>query len=106
MMRIERARHAATGGLLHNAPNGITVAYDVQLPEQPDHAAHSFSAQFAEVGVDIDTGEIRVRRMLGAFGVGPVINPMTARSQLIGGIIMGVGQALMEETHLDPRWGQ
>ena len=92
--------------MARNAPNGLTVTYDYQPTQQPEHATHSFGAQFAEVGVDVDTGEVRVRRLLGAFGVGRVINPMTARSQLVGGIIMGVGQALMEETHLDPRWGQ
>ncbi len=92
--------------MARNAPDGLTVNYDYQPTQQPEHSTHSFGAQFAEVGVDVDTGEVRVRRMLGAFGVGRVINPMTARSQLVGGIIMGVGQALMEETHLDPRWGQ
>lgn len=92
--------------LARNAPDGITMDDDYQPTQQPEHSTHSFGAQFAEVGVDVDTGEVRVRRMLGAFGIGHVINPMTVTSQLIGGITMGIGQALMEETHLDPRWGQ
>nr|WP_275129218.1 molybdopterin cofactor-binding domain-containing protein [Steroidobacter cummioxidans] len=61
--------------------------------------------QFAEVGVDIDTGEIRVRRMLGLFGSGRILNAKTARSQLIGGMIMGIGAGLTEESVVDLRDG-
>ena len=67
---------------------------------------HSFGAQFAEVRVDPDFGEVRVTRFTGAYGVGRVINRKTARSQMIGGIIMGVGMALHEETITDPRSGR
>ena len=52
--------------------------------------AHAFGAQFAEVRVDADTGEVRVPRMLGVFAAGRIINPRTARSQLIGGMTMGL----------------
>jgi xanthine dehydrogenase YagR molybdenum-binding subunit len=69
------------------------------------YAMHSFGAQFAEVHVDPDTGEIRVARMLGVFSVGRVINPRTARSQLVGGMTMGLSAALHEESILDPRFG-
>jgi len=68
-------------------------------------AMHSFGAQFAEVHVDADTGEVRVPRMLGVFSVGRIINPRTARSQLIGGMTMGLSAALHEESILDPRFG-
>jgi xanthine dehydrogenase YagR molybdenum-binding subunit len=68
-------------------------------------AMHSFGAQFAEVCVDADTGEVRVPRMLGVFSVGRIINPRTARSQLIGGMTMGLSAALHEESVLDPRFG-
>ena len=88
------------------APNGFSLQYDHQPDMQPPFDATIFSAQFAEVGVHADTGEVRVRRLLGAFDVGRVVNPRTANSQMIGGMTMGVGQALMEETRLDPRWGQ
>ena len=67
---------------------------------------HSYGAQFAEVRVDPDLGEVRLTRFLGAFGCGTILNAKTARSQMIGGITMGVGMALMEETHLDPRSGK
>ncbi|MFF7249189.1 xanthine dehydrogenase family protein molybdopterin-binding subunit [Embleya sp. NPDC008237] len=69
------------------------------------YAVHSFGAQFAEVAVDALTGTVRVRRMVGAFDIGRVINPRTARSQLLGGMTFGLAQALMEATLIDPRRG-
>ncbi|GES19839.1 carbon-monoxide dehydrogenase large subunit [Acrocarpospora pleiomorpha] len=63
-------------------------------------------AQFCEVRVDSDTGEIRISRWLGVFDVGKVINAKTAASQLRGGIVMGIGMALAEETQVDPRNGR
>jgi xanthine dehydrogenase YagR molybdenum-binding subunit len=63
-------------------------------------------AQFCEVRVDLDTGEVRVSRWLGVFDVGTVINARTAASQLRGGIIMGIGMALSEQTLIDPRTGR
>ncbi|WP_449411137.1 molybdopterin cofactor-binding domain-containing protein [Methylobacterium komagatae] len=65
---------------------------------------YSFGAHFAEVGVDIDTGEVRLRRMLGCFTGGRILNEKTARSQAIGGMIFGVGAALMEDAVIDPRY--
>jgi xanthine dehydrogenase YagR molybdenum-binding subunit len=65
----------------------------------------TFGAQFAEVAVDIFTGEIRVRRMLAVCDAGRILNPITARSQVIGGMTMGIGAALMEELGLDPKRG-
>ncbi|MET8053128.1 xanthine dehydrogenase family protein molybdopterin-binding subunit [Streptosporangium sp. NPDC005286] len=63
-------------------------------------------AQFCEVRVDSDTGEVRVSRWLGVFDVGTVINAKTTASQLRGGIVMGIGMALAEETLVDPRNGR
>src|ERR671912_1279222 len=63
-------------------------------------------AQFCEVRVDTDTGEIRVSRWLGVFDVGTVLNARTASSQLRGGIIWGIGMALSEQTLIDPRNGR
>jgi xanthine dehydrogenase YagR molybdenum-binding subunit len=65
----------------------------------------SFAAQFAEVGVDSFTGEVRVRRMLAVVDAGRVLNPVTARSQVIGAMTMGVGAALMEALAIDMRHG-
>jgi xanthine dehydrogenase YagR molybdenum-binding subunit len=68
-------------------------------------ARHAFGAQFAEVRVDADTGEVRVPRLLGVFAVGRIIDETLARSQFIGGMTMGLGMALMEETVVDEEAG-
>ena len=70
-----------------------------------DYSQQSYGAHFAEVGVDADTGEVRLRRMLGVFTAGRVLNEKTARSQAIGGMIFGVGAALEEGMTLDSRFG-
>ncbi|GLW10173.1 oxidoreductase [Microtetraspora sp. NBRC 13810] len=79
--------------------DGITVRADTSelvRARQPVER-HGFGAQFAEVAVDPASGEVRVRRLLGVFAVGRVVNPLTARSQLVGGMIMGLSMALHEE---------
>jgi xanthine dehydrogenase YagR molybdenum-binding subunit len=65
----------------------------------------TFGAHFVEVGVDSATAEIRVRRMLAVCAAGRILNPKTARSQVIGAMTMGVGAALMEELVIDKRYG-
>ncbi len=70
------------------------------------HSMHSYGAQFCEVRVSAVTGEVRVTRFLGSFDCGRILNPQTARSQFRGGIIMGLGLALMEETEFDERTGR
>jgi xanthine dehydrogenase YagR molybdenum-binding subunit len=67
---------------------------------------HAFGAVFAEVAVDPDLGETRVRRIVGAYGAGRIVNPKTARSQCIGGMIGGIGMALMEHSVVDARNGR
>jgi xanthine dehydrogenase YagR molybdenum-binding subunit len=69
------------------------------------YAQHAFGAQFAQVQVDTDTGEARVRRLLGVFAAGRILNPRTARSQLVGAMSMGLSMALLEGSHLDPAFG-
>ncbi|GAA4999644.1 xanthine dehydrogenase family protein molybdopterin-binding subunit [Actinopolymorpha pittospori] len=71
-------------------------------PEAERYAAHSFGAQFAEVRVHADTGEIRVSRMLGVFDAGRIVNPRTARSQFVGGMTMGISMALHENSRARP----
>jgi xanthine dehydrogenase YagR molybdenum-binding subunit len=68
-------------------------------------ARAAFGAQFAEVGVDPELGQVRVRRLLGVFGIGRVVNARTVRSQLVGGMTMGLSMALFEEGAMDPRFG-
>ena len=74
-------------------------------PEAQQYAMHAFGAQFAEVRVNVDTGEVRVPRLLGVFAAGHIINPKTARSQFLGGMTWGLSMALHEESVLDPRFG-
>jgi xanthine dehydrogenase YagR molybdenum-binding subunit len=79
------------------------------MPDNPDterFAMHAFGAQFAEVRVHADTGEIRVPRLLGVFAAGRIINPRTARSQFVGAMTMGLSMALHEDSVMDPRFGQ
>src|SRR6202021_2662588 len=70
-----------------------------------DFSQQSYGAHFAEVGVDQDTGEVRLRRMLGVFTAGRILNAKTARSQAIGGMVFGVGAGLEEGLNLAPRFG-
>jgi xanthine dehydrogenase YagR molybdenum-binding subunit len=91
------------------APDGIEsegfVAAGRDTEAYKTYSQHSYGAHFAEVAVDCDTGEIRMRRMLAVIGAGRILNAKTARSQIIGGMTWGIGAALMEETVLDPRYG-
>ena len=66
----------------------------------------SYGAHFAEVGVNAVTGEVRVRRMLGAFSAGRILNAKTARSQCLGGMTFGIGAALTEDLIHDGRTGK
>lgn len=75
-------------------------------PEADRYSMHAFGAVFAEVRVDPSLGTIRIPRIVGAYAAGRVLNPKTARSQLSGGVVWGVGMALLEETMLDPRTGR
>jgi xanthine dehydrogenase YagR molybdenum-binding subunit len=69
------------------------------------YSQNSYAAYFAEVQVDMDTAEVRARRMLGVFDAGRILNVGTARSQLIGGMVWGLSAALHEEGVVDPRYG-
>jgi xanthine dehydrogenase YagR molybdenum-binding subunit len=82
-----------------------TVDTSSEVEADEPFAKHAYGAQFVEVHVDVDTGEIRVPRVLGVFACGRIINPKTARSQFIGGMTMGVSMALLEESIMDPRFG-
>ncbi|MFK3983543.1 xanthine dehydrogenase family protein molybdopterin-binding subunit [Micromonospora sp. NPDC050397] len=75
-------------------------------PPDPGYGTHTFGAQFAEVAVDADLGLIRVRRMVGVFAPGRVLNRKTAHSQLMSGMLWGLSQALLEASHMDARLGR
>ena len=74
-------------------------------PDMKKFAMHAFGAQFAEVRVNIDTGEVRVPRLLGVFAAGRIMNAKTARSQFLGGMTMGLSMALYEHSVMDPHFG-
>jgi xanthine dehydrogenase YagR molybdenum-binding subunit len=102
--RLRARLHDEYGGVVPAA--GLEATGDVgENPEARRFAMHAFGAQFAEVRVDVDTGEVRVPRLLGVFAVGRIINAKTARSQLLGGMTMGLSMALHEQSILDPRFG-
>ena len=74
--------------------------------KQKAYTFQSFGAHFVEVAVDERLPIVRVKRVVSVMDVGRVINPKTAGSQVQGAVIMGMGQALLEETHYDPRTGR
>jgi xanthine dehydrogenase YagR molybdenum-binding subunit len=83
----------------HGSEGSADTTEDVRADS--GFARHAFGAQFAEVRVDADTGEVRVPRLLGVFAAGRIIDATLARSQFIGAMTMGLGMALMEETVVD-----
>ncbi|WP_311239072.1 MULTISPECIES: aldehyde oxidoreductase molybdenum-binding subunit PaoC [unclassified Xanthomonas] len=111
----DQARFA--GGMVHVGGRAIPLAQAAEHGElvaedameygtlKQQYAQQTFGAHFAQVAVDADTGEIRVRRLLAVCAAGRILNPKTARSQVIGGMVMGVGAALMEEMAVDTRLG-
>jgi xanthine dehydrogenase YagR molybdenum-binding subunit len=87
-------------------PSGLTAEDAIEFGEmRSQHHQTTFGAHFSEVGVDIATGETRVRRMLAVCDAGRILNPKSARSQVIGAMVMGVGAALTEEHAVDKRYG-
>ncbi len=71
--------------------------------ERQNYSMHSFGAVFAEVRVDRDLGEIRIARIVASYGAGKILNAKTAHSQMVGGVVWGIGMALHEETLVDAR---
>ncbi|GHJ33389.1 oxidoreductase [Streptomyces hygroscopicus subsp. sporocinereus] len=86
---------------------GLEVVADTteDVERRADLSRHTFGAQFAQVRVDGDTGEVRVDRMLGVFAAGRIVNPHTARSQFLGAMTMGLSMALLEVGEVDPVFG-
>ncbi len=94
--------------IVHGVPeDGVEAHYDTapDVEAEEQLSRHSFGAQFIEVRVDVDSGEVQVARGLGVFAAGRIINPITARSQFLGGMTMGIGMALHEESILDLEFG-
>ena len=89
------------------AGDGSEARYDTtdDIADDSPLSRHAFGAQFVEVRVDVDSGEIRVPRMLGVFAAGRIVNPRTAHSQFVGAMTMGMAMALLEESVLDREFG-
>jgi xanthine dehydrogenase YagR molybdenum-binding subunit len=106
--RDDPARHQRYADLLGRAGRDeLAVQADAPKPgEMKKFSMHSYGAQFCEVKVSAITGEVRVTRFVGAFDAGRILNAKTATSQFKGGIVMGLGLALMEETLFDERSGR
>ena len=102
----ELRERLALGGAI--PPQGITARSDTSeaIAALAQKERHSFGAQFAEVAVDTATGEVRVRRLLGIFATGRIVNPLTARSQFVGGMTWGISMALHEEAVRDQASGR
>jgi xanthine dehydrogenase YagR molybdenum-binding subunit len=77
-----------------------------QSADAKNYSMHAFGAQFAEVRVDPDLGEVRFVRQVGAFAARRILNAKTARSQFLGGMVFGAGMALLEHTRSDERSGR
>ena len=106
--RDDPDRHESYASILSRAQRDrIVVEATPPAPLETMHwSMHSHGAMFCEARVNAVTGEIRISRFLGSFDCGRILNPRTAASQFRGGIIMGLGLALMEETHYDERSGR
>jgi xanthine dehydrogenase YagR molybdenum-binding subunit len=95
----------ACEALLEQGEGEVTANTAEEVKALSERSRHAFGAQFVEARVDVDSGEVRLPRVLGVFGVGRVINPKTARSQFIGGMTMGLSMALHEESVMDREFG-
>ncbi len=93
--------------LMRNGGKAIGATGSAEKDQESEqYSSHSWGAVFAEVAVDETLGMVRVRRVTGVYDVGTLLNEKTGKSQLIGGIVWGVGLALHEETHIDLRNGR
>src|SRR5438067_1580872 len=109
-VQARTAPHTRIGTPALLARNGMErfVATGNAKPDadRKQFSSHAFGAHFAEVRVDPELGHVRVSRWVGAFAAGRILNAKTARSQVIGSIVWGIGMALMEETRVDPHTGR
>jgi xanthine dehydrogenase YagR molybdenum-binding subunit len=92
--------------LRDGAPLEVRTAASRPADVANRYSMYGYAAYFAEVAVDPDLTLVKVRRLVGVYGIGKIVNPRLARSQCIGGMVGGIGMALMERTVLDPRDGR
>jgi xanthine dehydrogenase YagR molybdenum-binding subunit len=98
-----RERLAQSGGSIPMGGVSLDISEEPDEEEEERYSTQAFGAQFAEVEVDADLGEVRVVRFVGAYDCGRILNSKTANSQLVGGIVWGISMALFEKTRYDAR---
>ena len=99
-------RPTAASLMVTEGLSSFETRVDARPPENVgDYSSHAFNANFAEVWVDELTGMVRVPRVVAVTAAGNILNPKTSRSQIIGGVIWGIGMALTEESVVEPRYG-
>jgi xanthine dehydrogenase YagR molybdenum-binding subunit len=89
----------------HESKTNAAVQDDEKVERKP-YSFHSFGAQFVKVRVDVDLGKVYVDKVVGVMDIGKVMNMKTAKNQIMGGMVFGIGMALMEETAYDPNRGR
>ena len=104
---VERktGKRSQISDVLRKLSNFMIVGRGARAPNPEDKNVNTFGAQYAQVEVDIETGEVKVKKIVAVHECGRVINPLTARSQMEGGVIQGLGFALTEQRWMDPRMG-
>jgi xanthine dehydrogenase YagR molybdenum-binding subunit len=107
MIRVRNApaRAVAFGDACRRIPADSLTASGEHVPNYGGYRGDQSGCQFAEVEVDIETGIVRVLEVVAVHDAGRIVNPLTARSQVNGGVIMGVGFALFEDRRIDPQIG-
>jgi len=101
-----RCAVSMSDALRHGGVDRITRENATTFPDDGAHADNTHSAIFAEVKVDEQLGVVRVTRIVSAVAAGRILNPKTAHSQIMGGVVWGIGVALHEETLIDHRFGR
>jgi len=106
-LRAGGRREPIAASLLRNGAESIVAEGSAEPgAEAKKYSMHSFGAVFAEVEIDPELGTLRVPRVVARYGIGKLMNAKTGRSQLLGGVVWGIGMALMEETLVDPHVGR
>jgi xanthine dehydrogenase YagR molybdenum-binding subunit len=109
LARVAAERNVAIDAVVEAPGNGSMTATATVTPDRKmrkTYSCHTHSAVFAEVHVDEELGVIRVSRVVSTIAAGRILNPQTARSQILGGVVMGIGQALHEASIVDHRLGR
>ncbi|HAX76937.1 MAG TPA: hypothetical protein DCY88_14140 [Cyanobacteria bacterium UBA11372] len=106
LSRLQQPSVEAIGTWKVGEGTGVDAGEATQENPSNKYAMKSFGAHFAKVKVDPDFGIVRIVKCVGVFGAGRILNAKTARSQLMGGIVWGIGQALLEHSHMDYNFGR